>query len=204
MTEPADQLHHNNVTANSTALVQALFGKASHHPGLSAPQQPRFDSLRYLAFPKAKIAFERGEICECDVHTVHRLSQRRLAADWLAPREGDCSRMHSKVSSDWLPSYIKATRPVFEIFKMAGYFPDRPRKYSIECYMFRPYVRLSDNKMHSLKQKCVAYVWTFLCTLAYVLSNNVFYCVMVVLSPVRLALGEEFDKLCCVGRQSTQ
>jgi hypothetical protein len=34
--------------------------------------------------------------------------------------------MHSKVSSDWLPSYIKATRPVLEIFKMAGYFPDSP------------------------------------------------------------------------------
>jgi hypothetical protein len=35
--------------------------------------------------------------------------------------------MHNKVSSDWLPSYIKATRPVLEIFKMAGYFPDGPR-----------------------------------------------------------------------------
>ena len=55
--------------------------------------------------------------CECDGHTVHKFSQRRLTADWLAPRESDCSRMHSKVSSDWLPSYIKATRPVLEIFK---------------------------------------------------------------------------------------
>ena len=35
--------------------------------------------------------------------------------------------MHSKVSSDWLPSYIKTTWPVLEIFKMAGYFPDNPR-----------------------------------------------------------------------------
>jgi len=35
--------------------------------------------------------------------------------------------MHSKVSSDWLPSYNKATRPVLEIFKMAEYFPDSPR-----------------------------------------------------------------------------
>jgi len=25
--------------------------------------------------------------------------------------QSDCSRTHSKVSSDWLPSYIKATRP---------------------------------------------------------------------------------------------
>jgi len=38
--------------------------------------------------------------------------------------------MHSKVFSDWLPSYIKATQPVLEIFKMAGYFPDRPRSWS--------------------------------------------------------------------------
>jgi len=32
--------------------------KASHHPGLSAPLQPRFGSVRLLAFPKAKIAVE--------------------------------------------------------------------------------------------------------------------------------------------------
>jgi len=65
--------------------------------------------------------------CECDYHTIHKLSQRRLTADWLAPQESDCSRIHSKVYSDWLPSYIKATRPVPLIFKMAGYFPDSPR-----------------------------------------------------------------------------
>jgi hypothetical protein len=38
--------------------------------------------------------------------------------------------MHSKVSSDWLPSYIKAMRPVLEIYKMVGYFPDSPRIYT--------------------------------------------------------------------------
>jgi hypothetical protein len=36
--------------------------------------------------------------------------------------------MYSKVSSDWLPSYIKATQPVLEIFRMAGYFADSPRR----------------------------------------------------------------------------
>ena len=35
------------------------FGKASHHPDLSAPLQHRFGSLRLLAFPKAKIAIGR-------------------------------------------------------------------------------------------------------------------------------------------------
>jgi hypothetical protein len=37
--------------------------------------------------------------------------------------------MHCKVFSDWLPSYIKAMRPLLEIFGMAGYFLDRPRTY---------------------------------------------------------------------------
>ena len=73
-----------------------------------------------LAFPKAKIAVESEEICECDGYTIQKLSQRRLIADWLVPRENDCSRMRSKVSSDWLPSYIKVTWPVPEIFKMDG------------------------------------------------------------------------------------
>ena len=34
--------------------------------------------------------------------------------------------MRSKVSSDWLPSYSKATRPVLEIFKMARLLPGQP------------------------------------------------------------------------------
>ena len=31
-------------------------------------------------------------------HTVHKLIRRCLAAEWLASRENDCSRMHGKVS----------------------------------------------------------------------------------------------------------
>jgi hypothetical protein len=104
-----------------------FYGKTSHHPGLSASLQPRFVSLCLLAFPKAKIALEREEICKCDGHIVHKLSRRRLTADWLAPLESDFSRMDSKVYSDRLPSYIKAIRPVLEIFKMAGYLPESPR-----------------------------------------------------------------------------
>jgi len=44
--------------------------------------------------------------------------------------------MHGKVSSDCLPSYIKATPPGLGIFKMAGYSPDRPRSYKphVACY----------------------------------------------------------------------
>jgi hypothetical protein len=49
------------------------------------------------------------------------------AVAWLIPQESDCSRMRRKASSAWLPIYIKATRPVLEIFTMAGYFLDRLR-----------------------------------------------------------------------------
>jgi len=41
-------------------------------------------------------------------------------------RESDCSRMSSRVSSDWLPSY-KSTEPGFKIFKIDRYSPDSPR-----------------------------------------------------------------------------
>jgi len=82
MTERADELHHDNAPAHASALAQLFFiGKASHHPGLSAPVQPRFGLLRLLAFPKAKFAVESVEICECNSHTVQKFSQRRLTAD---------------------------------------------------------------------------------------------------------------------------
>jgi hypothetical protein len=67
--------------------------------------------------------------CECDGHTVHKLSQRRLTADCLVRRESDCSQMHTKVSSDRLPSYIKAMWPVLEIFKIDRYLTDSPHSY---------------------------------------------------------------------------
>jgi len=98
-----DRCIHNDRVSRSASSWQCacpfyssragFFGQASHHPGLSAPLQPRFVSLQLLAFPKAKIAFEREEICECDIHTVHKLSKWRLTADWLAPRDSDCLRM---------------------------------------------------------------------------------------------------------------
>jgi hypothetical protein len=127
LTERTDQLHHVKPPAHSTALMQDLMAKNHITQVCQTPVQPRFGSLRLLAFPKGEIAVEREEICECDDRSVHEVSQRRLTADWLAPRESDCSRMRSKVFSDWLRSYIKATRPVLEIFKMDGYFSVIPR-----------------------------------------------------------------------------
>jgi hypothetical protein len=50
--------------------------------------------------------------------------------------------MRSKVCSDWLPSYIKATWPVLELFKMAGYFPERPRIFFSEYYILYSFMCL--------------------------------------------------------------
>ena len=91
------------------------------------PYSPDLAPCYLQVFLKAKIAFEMEEICECDGHTEHKLSQRRLTANWLVPREGGCSQVHSIFSSDWLPSYIKTKRPVLGIFIMDGYFLDTLR-----------------------------------------------------------------------------
>ena len=47
-----------------TSLAE-FFGDTSNHPGDSAPLQPRFGTLRILAFPPTKITFEREEISDC-------------------------------------------------------------------------------------------------------------------------------------------
>ena len=57
-------LHHDNVPAHSSSHVQTSFGKISYHSGLSAPLQPRFGSLRLLAFLKTETAIEGEEISD--------------------------------------------------------------------------------------------------------------------------------------------
>jgi len=94
--------------------------------------------------------------CECDGHTAHKLCQRRLTAEWLAPRESDCSRMHSKVSSDWLPSYVKAKRPDLEIFKMAGYFRDSSRT---PYYCYAENSKTNWTNSLAIKVSLTAYGW---------------------------------------------
>ena len=64
--------------------------------------------------------------CECDGHTVCKPSQQRLTADWLAPQESNCSRMDSKISSDWLPSSSSSSGP-------GAYAPDAPQPIGLLC-----------------------------------------------------------------------
>ena len=116
--------------AHPTTFPQVFLAKHHITQVCQPPQQPTFGSLWLLAFLKAKIAIKR-EICECDGHTIHKLSQR-LAAEQLAPQDSDCSQMHSKVSSVWLPSYIKAMQLVLKIFKMAGNFLDSPHMHNLK------------------------------------------------------------------------
>ena len=75
MTERANLLHHDNASVHSTALYRLFFGGQNITSSRSvSPLQPTFGSLRLVAFSKAKIAVEREEICECDSHTVQKLS----------------------------------------------------------------------------------------------------------------------------------
>ena len=55
MTERADQLHHENGPAHSTALMQVFFGKASHRPGLSAPYSPDMAPCDFWLSPQLKL-----------------------------------------------------------------------------------------------------------------------------------------------------
>jgi len=67
MIERADQLHHDNKPAYSTALVQDFFGKELHHTALSAPLQPIFGSLRLWLFPKLKSPFKKRRFVNATV-----------------------------------------------------------------------------------------------------------------------------------------
>jgi hypothetical protein len=81
------------------------FFLAKHHINqvCQPPYSPDLAPCNFWFFPELKIPIEREVICECDGHKVHKLSQQRLTAEWLAPRDSDCSWMRSKVSSEWLP-----------------------------------------------------------------------------------------------------
>jgi hypothetical protein len=82
MTERADQFHHDNAPAHSTTLVQTFFlAKLYITQVYQPPYSTHLAPCDFWLFPKAKITVEREEVYECDGHTVHKLTQRRLTAD---------------------------------------------------------------------------------------------------------------------------
>jgi hypothetical protein len=82
VTERADQLHHDNAPASSRALVQVFFFLAKQHiTHVCQPPTAQIWLFAASGFSQSKIAFEIEEICEFNGHTVHKISQRRLAAD---------------------------------------------------------------------------------------------------------------------------
>jgi len=81
MTERADQLHHYNGPAYSTALVEAFLAK-HHITRVSQPHcSPDLAACDLKAFPEAKITVEREEICASDGHTLRKHSHWRLTAN---------------------------------------------------------------------------------------------------------------------------
>ena len=61
---PGDwQLHHDNVPAHASCLVQFI-GENRITQVTQQPLQPRFDMVQLLAFPQIKITFEWEEISD--------------------------------------------------------------------------------------------------------------------------------------------
>jgi len=54
MTERADQLHHNNAPAHSTALLQAVLAKHHITQVYQPPYSPNLATCNFWLFPKLK------------------------------------------------------------------------------------------------------------------------------------------------------
>jgi hypothetical protein len=125
---------HSQITTLSTAIL--AFGKArrrrepnlgcrgADRPGWSDALKKLHESCRMCWFIFVMKLVCSPDNFKCDCQMKQKPSQQRFTADWLTPRESECLRMRSKVCSDWLPSYMKVTRPVLERFIMDGCFPD--------------------------------------------------------------------------------
>ena len=117
------QLHHNNVPAHASHLVQSFLVKHQ----ITQVLQPRFGALQLLAFPKTKITFEREEIWDCwwDSGKYDGAAD----GDWE-----NCVRSQGAYfEGDWGVTVLCTIFPVSCIFfnkclffiLLAGYFLDR-------------------------------------------------------------------------------
>lgn len=75
--------------------------------------------------------------CECNCHTIHKITQWKHTSERLTLQESVCLCMCSNISSDWLPYNIKTMQIVLKIFKMAPYIQHRPHIYVAEREKYR-------------------------------------------------------------------
>jgi len=101
--------------------------------------------------------------CECYGHTVHKLSQWRLTADCLAPRESDCSRRHSKVcpAAMLYQGHATGSRDIQNDWKLSG----QPSYFYSSLYPM------------------AFYGVTFTLTLSFIIYKYLLQCILPHLSP---------------------
>jgi hypothetical protein len=122
MTQRADEQICINAPAHTTALMQAFFGKALHHPGLSVPHVPDLAPWNFWFFPKLKLPLKGRRLVNVTVtQYTSSISGVSLPTDWphgrvtvhgctvRSPLTG-CqvtSRLHDRFSrySKWLGTF---------------------------------------------------------------------------------------------------
>ena len=110
-----------------TALSQQcaeFFGKTSNHSCDSAPPlQPRFGTLRLLAFPKTKVILEREEISDCQWDSARQLMVIGELCEVPGCLLWRGLRCHCPMYS---VSCIFFNKCLYFSYYMAGYLLDRP------------------------------------------------------------------------------
>ena len=125
-----------------TVSCAEFFGKASNHPGDSAPPQPRYGTLQLLAFPNTKITFEKEEIS--DHWWDSRKYDGAADGDWE-----NCVRSQGAYfEGDWgvnvlctmlLVSCILFSKCLHFSYYMAGYFLDSPHTSVTKSWQVKIY-----------------------------------------------------------------
>ena len=117
-----------------------IFGKPLKQPGDSASLQPRFGTLRLLAFPKTKITFEREEISDRQWDS----GKYSIAADGIGRTvcgPNVPTLKGSEVSLSYVQCFLylvsfSVNVPIFA-HCMAKYLLDRPRIHLyLHIYMY--------------------------------------------------------------------
>jgi len=124
-------MHNNRATsdnapAHSTALVQAFFLGGGEHlitQVCQPPYSPNLALCDFRLFPKLKSPL-KGRRCVNATVTKYRSLVSGSHCRLTSPK-GEWLFTNAQYGLPWLPRY-KATQPILEIFKMIGYFPDRP------------------------------------------------------------------------------